>query len=119
MTYALRNMGDSYKIVIDLETKNTQHGTRRYSSDTGLEYKRRSYAESKAKLFIQRLQPTIQHQYIGIIQMGEYCGEEVQLCELCGDKTGACRFEKACSCWYGVSCSGSGKSLREVTQRQK
>lgn len=39
---------------------------------------------------------------------------EKPACELCGDKNGNCRFEKACSCWYGVSCNGTGKSLKAV-----
>ena len=39
-------------------------------------------------------------------------------CEVCG-KTGAntsmCRFEKACSCWYGVPCV-HGESIRKAVQ---
>ena len=25
-------------------------------------------------------------------------------CEVCGDTSRACRFEKACSCWRGMPC---------------
>jgi hypothetical protein len=35
----------------------------------------------------------------------------MMVCEVCGDGTGACRFEKACSCWRGEPCM----DLAEVT----
>ena len=40
----------------------------------------------------------------------------IDKCEICGReaKAGAnpCRFEIACSCWYGRPCNGSGRVER-------
>jgi hypothetical protein len=36
-------------------------------------------------------------------------------CEVCGHvaaKRHPCRFERACSCWYGVPCNGTGAKYR-------
>lgn len=41
-------------------------------------------------------------------------GAPVTVCEVCGRKgkdARRCRFEKACSCWYGIPCK-AGVSLR-------
>lgn len=39
-------------------------------------------------------------------------------CEVCENKTGACTFEHACACWYGVPCVEvrPGASMREVSK---
>jgi hypothetical protein len=39
-------------------------------------------------------------------------------CEVCQHYARAnhpCRFERACSCWYGVPCHGTGAPYRAVT----
>lgn len=34
--------------------------------------------------------------------------EQKAACGVCGRPGRTCRFEVACSCWYGVPCSGRG-----------
>ena len=39
-----------------------------------------------------------------------------ETCEVCGRSAAPakhpCRFAKACRCWYGIPCDGSGRVLR-------
>lgn len=32
-----------------------------------------------------------------------------EVCEHTATKRHPCRFERACSCWYGVPCNGTGR----------
>ena len=46
----------------------------------------------------------------------------METCEVCGreGKEGQhpCRFEVACSCWYGIACTGTGKIKTEQRHTQ-